>query len=188
MDKKLMLFFAFLLSGLITTLAVEYFLSGKFNLAYLLGILLGSLLGWIILSSSGRPWIFRVGMAFGVLFVPGGWVGFIRFLASLFSIQLPVWSIVVLYLLGVFVMLIFFMRSTSRSGEGRPIHLPLVDERQAAHFSLSGYWAFLFLNLLIIGALLQPWVPRGQVGLWIVILIAGLVFWGAFQLVLDLKR
>lgn len=188
MDKKLMWFFAFLLSGLIATLAVEYFVTGEFNLAYLLGILFGSLLGWIILSSSERPWIFRVGIAFGVLFVPGGWVGFVRFLAALFSIELPVWSMVVLYLLGVFVMLIFFMRSMSCSGEERPIHLPLLDERQASHFSLSGYWAFLFLNLLIIGALLQPWVPRGQNGLWVGILIAGLVFWGAFQLVLDLKR
>lgn len=68
------------------------------------------------------------------------------------------------------------------------IGIPVVDERQQHHTFLSGYLSFLFLNLLVIGALLQPWVPYNQLGLWIGVLVAGLVFWTANLLLLDLKR
>ncbi len=65
---------------------------------------------------------------------------------------------------------------------------PMVDERHRYHAHLSAYRAFLFLNLLIIAALLQPWLSPGHLGLWIGVLFAGLLFWAANLLILDRKR
>lgn len=64
---------------------------------------------------------------------------------------------------------------------------PTVDERQRYHVHLSGYWAFLLLNLLVVGALLQPWLARGHLGMWIGILSIGLIFWAGSLLILDQK-
>ena len=64
----------------------------------------------------------------------------------------------------------------------------MIDERQQQHNLLAGYCSFLFLNFLLIGGLLQPWVPHAQTGLWTGILMVGLGFYLACLRVLDRRR
>lgn len=71
---------------------------------------------------------------------------------------------------------------------GRDRIEPQVDERYEYHAFLSGYRAFLFLNLLLIAALLQPWVAHGRLALWVGVLFAGLLFWVANLLILERRR
>lgn len=188
MEKKLMWFLAMLLTMMITVITVQYFLAGNINPFGLLGVVLGAATGWALIFSPRRSWTYWVGMLFWVIFVPAGFVGLVGFIASLLAVALPTWGVATIYFLGVLAMLFFFIRNTSRSEIEEIYNRPVVDERYQYHFGLSGFWAFLFLNLLIIGALLQPWVPRGQLGLWIGVLIASLVFWGANLLILERKR
>lgn len=188
MEKKLMWFLAMLLTMMITVIAVQYFLAGNINPFGLLGVILGAAIGWALISGPHRSWTYWVGMLFWVIFVPAGVVGLIGFIVSLLAVALPTWGVATIYLLGVLAMLFFFIHNRSRLGIEEIANRPLVDERYQNHFGLSGFWAFLFLNLLIIGALLQPWVPRGQLGLWIGVLIASLVFWGANLLILERRR
>jgi hypothetical protein len=188
MQKNLMWFFAVLLTMVITTITVQYFWSGNLNPAYLLGVVLGSVIAWIIISTPRRPWVYWVGMLFWAIFVPAGLLGLIRLFVSLLSIALPTWADVAIYLLGVLAILLFFIYNNSRIRIEEIGNRPFVDERYQYHYGLSGFWAFLFLNLLIIGALLQPWVPQGQLGLWIGVLIASLVFWGINLLILEQNR
>lgn len=187
MDKKLMWFFAMLLTMLITTIAVQYFWIGNLNPAALLGIILGAAIGWLILSRPKKSWTFWVGTLFWVLFVPAGILGFIRFLASQISIELTTWTAVTIYILGVLAVLFFSINNASLHGINEIHNQPLIDERVQAHYSLSGFWAFIFINLLIMGALLQPWIPLNQLGLWIGVLVIGLLFWGANLLILERK-
>lgn len=65
---------------------------------------------------------------------------------------------------------------------------PMVDERQQHHVVLSGYKAFLFLNLLLIGALVQPYVSHDHLGLWVGVLVAGLAYWVVNLVLLDRTR
>lgn len=67
----------------------------------------------------------------------------------------------------------------------RPTPEPILDERHQQHNLWSGYWSFLFLNLLLIAALLQPWVLHSQTGLWIGILVAGTGFYLGSLLILE---
>jgi hypothetical protein len=175
MEKKLMWFAALLLTMLVTTITVQYFLTGNINPLVLLGVVLGASIGWSLVSNTRRPWTYSVGMLFWVIFVPAGFVGLVGFIASLLSFEFPLWGMATIYLLGVLAMLFFLIHNTSRSGIEEIYSRPVVDERYQHHFGLSGFWAFLFLNLLIIGALLQPWIPQNQLGLWIGVLVSGLV-------------
>jgi len=76
----------------------------------------------------------------------------------------------------------------SRVGSRRGMAEPLLDERHRQHNLWAGYWSFLFLNLLLIAALLQPWAPHSQTGLWVGILIAGTGFYLGSLLILERKR
>ena len=186
MDKKLMWFFAFLLSMMITLLAVQYFWYGNLNPAALLGVMAGSAIGWILMTNHKKTWLFWIGMIFWVLFVPVGLVGLIRLIVPFLSIELTALSTFALYLLGVMAMLLFYIL-TARHGTDQIHNLPMVDERYQYHAGLSGFWSFMFLNFLIIAALLQPWIPQGQIGLWIGVLLSGLIFWGGNLLLLERK-
>lgn len=188
MEKKLMWFAALLLTMLVTTITVQYFLTGNINPLGLLGVVLGASIGWTLISNSRRSWTYSVGMLFWVVFVPAGFVGLVGFVASLLAIEFPSWGVATIYLLGVLAMLFLFLHNTSRFGIEEMYSRPVVDERYQYHFGLSGFWAFLFLNLMIIGALLQPWISQNQLGLWIGVLVSSLVFWGANLLILERKR
>jgi len=186
-DKKLMQFFAMLLSGLIVIIAVQYFREGNLNPAPLLGFILGAAIAWLLISSPKRPWTFWVGTVFWILFVPAGFLGFIRFLASQLSFELTTWASILIYLIGVLGVLLFFIYNASRYGLNEIYSQPIMDERVQSLYGLSGFWAFIFMSLLIIGALLQPWIPLNQLGLWIGVLIAGLVFWVVDLSILERK-
>ena len=183
-----MWFFAMLLTMMITTIAVQYFWTGNLNPAALLGIILGAAIAWLIISSPKKPWTFWIGVVFWVLFVPAGLLGFIRFLMSWLSIGLTTWAAVSIYLIGVLGVVLFFIFNVSRFGVNQIYNQTIIDERVQSHYGLSGFWAFIFINLLIMGALLQPWIPQSQLGLWIGILLAGLIFWGTNLLILERKR
>jgi hypothetical protein len=188
MDKKLMWFFAMLLTMIIATVAAEYFFSGGFNVAYLLGVMLGTALAWYILSAPKKRWLYWVSMLAWVLFLPGASLGLARYIASLLSITITTFGYVMIYLIGALVMLFLFIRTRPRSEVEAIYNRPVIDERYIYHFGLSSFWSFLFVNLLLIGALLQPWVAHSQLGLWIGVMIAGLVFWITNLAILERKH
>jgi hypothetical protein len=188
MDKKLMWFFVLLLTLLTATVAAEYFSSGSFNLAYLLGEILGTSILWYILSAPKKRWLYWVSMLSWVLFIPGVTLGLVNYIAKRLSIEITTFVYVVIYLLGALVMLFFFIRTRPRSEIREIINRPVIDERYKNHFGVSSFWSFLFVNLLLIAALLQPWIPHSQLGLWIGVMIAGLVFWFANLAILERKR
>lgn len=188
MENKIMWFFALLLTMMVATISAEYFFSGRLNLAYLLGVMLGTAIAWLIISGPKKRWIYWLSMLSWVLFIPGASLGLARYIASLLSIKITTSGYIVIYLLGAMVMFFFFIRTRPRAEIEEIYNRPVIDERYKFHFGLSGFWSFLFLNLLVIGALLQPWVPQGQIGLWIGVLITGLVFWIAILVVLERKR
>lgn len=188
MEKKLMWFFSLWLTLMIATITVQYLYTGSLNLAYLLGTTLGTaIVGWLFISGPRRRWIYWAGMVSWVLIVPSGFIVLIRFIASLLSVKINTAGYIAIYLLGALANVFIFIR-THRAGIEEIYNRPQVDERYQYHFGLSSFWSFIFLNLLIIGALLQPWVSLGQIGLWIGVLIAGLVFWITNLLILEWKR
>jgi len=111
-------------------------------------------------------------------------VGVVLFILSLFSIHPTGGSMFGIYVAGI--VIIFYL--AKRFGAKHFFPDPVVDERIVLHYAWSGSLSFIFLNFLIIGALLQPWVALGQLGLWVGILIAGLLFWFASLIVLEMKK
>lgn len=182
-----MWFFGLWLSMMIATLAAQYFWTGNLNPIYLLGVTLGTVIAWLIISDPRRRWIYWAGMVSWVLIVPTGFIVLIRYIASLLFIRISTTGYVAIYILGALANVFLFIR-THRAGIEEIYTRPKVDERYQYHFGLSGFWSFIFLNLLIIGALLQPWVTLGKIGLWIGVLTAGLVFWIANLAILEWKR
>jgi hypothetical protein len=188
MDKKLMWFFSVLLAMLIATLTTQYIWSGRINPAYLLGILAGSAIAWIFLATPRKAWLFWVGTLFWVIFIPVGVVGLARWIASRLSVETPLWAAVGIGFLTFLAMLVYLFHNAARFRLEGGFERPVLDERHQYHFGVSGYWAFLFLNGLIIAALIQPWVSPGQIGLWIGVLVMGLIFWIANLIFLEWKR
>jgi hypothetical protein len=188
MDKKLMWFFALLLTIMIATVAVEYFISGSFNLAYLLGVMLGTAIAWFIISSPRKRWLYWASMLSWVLFYPGATLGLVRYIAIRLSIEITTAEYVIIYLLCAMLMFFFFIRTRPRAEIDAIYFRTVTDERYKYHFGVASFWSFLFVNLLLIGALLQPWVAHRQVGLWIGVMIAGVVFWIANLAILERKR
>jgi hypothetical protein len=188
MEKKLMWFFALLLTLMIATVAVEYFLSGSFNLAYLLGVMLGTAIAWFIISAPRKRWLYWVSMLSWVLFYPGVTLGLVRYIAIRLSIEITTAEYVIIYLLCAMLMFFFFIRMRPRAEIEAIYFRSVTDERYKYHFGVASFWSFLFVNQLLIGALLQPWVPHRQVGLWIGVMIAGLVFWITNLAILERKR
>lgn len=188
MDKKLMWFFALWLTLMIAVMSAEYFSSGSFNLAYLLGATLGTAIAWFIISAPKKRWIYWVSMLSWVLFIPAATLGLVRYIASLLSLNINTFGYVVIYLLGAIVMFFIFIGTRPRAKIEQIYHQPVIDERYKYHFAMASFWSFLFLNLLLIGALLQPWIPHSQLGLWLGVMIAGLVFWIACLVILETTR
>lgn len=188
MDKKIMWLFALLLTMMIATVAVEYFISGSFNLAYLIGVVFGTTIGWYILSAPKKRWLYWASMLSWVLLIPGATLGLVNYIATRLSIEITTFGYVVIYLLGALVMLFYFIRTRPRAEIEEIMNRSVIDERYKYHFGVSSFWSFLFLNLLLIGALLQPWISHSQLGLWIGVMIAGLVFWIANLVILERKR
>jgi hypothetical protein len=181
-----------LLAMMISMLAGEYFfsgsLNGSLNVVYLLGMMLGTAIVWLITSGPRKRWLYWAGLISWVFFMPGATLGLVRYIATRFSIQITNSGYVTIYLLGALAMAVFYTRTASRAGRVGQINPPKLDERYQYHIGISGFWAFLFLNVLIIGVLLQPWMTASPIGLWITVLIAGLVFWVISLMILERKR
>jgi hypothetical protein len=185
MDKKMMWWLAYLLIMIIATISAEYFFYGSFNLAYLLGVIVGTSLGWLIINSPKKPWVYWLSMLSWIVLIPGATLGFVRYIASLLSIKITIYGYVVIYLLGAMLMILFYIRTWSRAKVQEIVNRPVVDERYQLHFGTASFWSFLFINFLMIGALLQPWIPYSQPGLWIGVMIAGTVFWVIYLGILE---
>lgn len=115
-----------------------------------------------------------------VISVPIVFVVLVYLIFSLFSIHLTLRHLLGIYLAGVAVVLPLLIKSSMK--DASPEKLAESTERQ---ITWSGYWSFLFLNFLIIGALVQPWLPLDHKALWVGVLIAGSVFWLAFMFILE---
>lgn len=172
---------------MVASTAGQYFFAGNIEPDLLLGITLGMGIVWLIISRPRKSWLYWLILAFTVLTTPAILVGFIWSIAFLLAVEIPLPVSIAVYILGAFLMLFLFRRRTSRYTV-EEIFQPSLDERGQTHLSLSGLWSFFFLNLLIIGALLQPWVPLGQIGLWIGVLMSGLIFWIICLFILEQKR
>lgn len=184
MKNKAVWFVAFLVAYLITNIAVQFFWKGIVNPGQVLAAFIGITIGFLIVASPKNLLVRRIGTVLVALSVPIALVGLVSLFLSLFSIHLTRWSILGIYILGVLAILYL----TVRFGTKQFFREPVMDERSLLHYAWSGSLSFIFLNFLIIGALLQLWVPLDQLGLWIGVLVTGLLFWIITLVVLEMKK
>ncbi|ADH61209.1 hypothetical protein Tmath_1498 [Thermoanaerobacter mathranii subsp. mathranii str. A3] len=184
MKNKLVWFVVFLVAYLITNVAVQFFWKGIINPGQVLGAVIGIAIAFLIVAAPKNSIVLWIGAVLVVLSVPIALVGLVSLFLSMFSIHFTGWGIIGIYVLGVLAILYL----TMRFGSKQFFQNPVMDERSLLHYAWSGSWSFIFLNLLIIGALLQPWIAFDQLGLWVGVLIAGLLFWLTTLVILEMKK
>lgn len=184
MKNKLVWFVVFLVIFLIVGVAVQFFRDGIINPVQVLAGAVGVALALFLDIAPKKPFVLWLGVFFTALGVPIVLVGVVLFVLSLFSIQ-PAGGIMFgVYVAGIIIILCLAKRFGSKCF----FQDPIIDERIMLHYTWSGSLSFIFLNILIIGALLQPWIAFDQLGLWVGILIAGLLFWFASLVILEMKK
>ncbi|NLP44870.1 MAG: hypothetical protein GX351_09625 [Peptococcaceae bacterium] len=184
MKNKLVWFTVFLVVYLITNIAVQFFWKGVIHPGQVLGAFIGIVIAFFIVAAPKNLIVRRLGTVLFVISAPIVLVGLISLFLSMFSIHLTGWGIIGIYVLGVITVLFLTMSFGSKEF----FKTPVTDERNLLHYAWSGFWSFVFLNLLIIGALLQPWIELNQLSLWVGVLTAGLLFWLTTLIVLERFR
>ncbi len=199
--KKFVWAILLLFGTVVGGLAVQHFFWESLNPFLIFGQIFGVLIGYLIIFAN-RYFFWAVLMVI-ILALPIVFVGLLSELLALLSIELVGWSLIVLYVIALLIVSTLFIiygpkylfkDKTSSKGDpantwpfiGKLIDPPL-DEKSLNHFAWSAAWSFLILNCLIIGALLQPWVPLNDLGLWIGVLMAGTLFWIATMIALELR-
>ncbi len=184
MKNKLVWFAVFLVGYLVTSVVVQFFWHGVINPGQVLAAVVGIAIAFLMIAGPKNSMVLWIGAVLVAISVPIALVGLASLFLSMFSIHFTRWGIIGIYVLGVLAILYL----TVRFGSKQFFENPVMDERSLLHYAWSGSWSFVFLNLLIIGALLQPWIALDQLGLWIGILIAGLVFWLTTVVILEMKK
>lgn len=184
MKNKVVWFIVSLVAYLITNMAVQFFWKGTVNPGQVLAAFVGITIGFLVVAAPKNSLVLWIGTVLVVLGTPIALVGFVSLLFSLSSIHLPGWGMAGIYILGALAILYL----TIRFGTKQFFQDPAIDERNLLHYAWSGFWSFIFLNFLIIGALLQPWIALNQLGLWIGVLVTGLLFWIITLIVLEMKK
>ncbi len=184
MKNKVIWFLVFLVAYLITNIAVQFFWEGIVNPGQVLAAFIGITIGFLVVASPKNLLVRLIGTVLVALSVPIALIGLVSLFLSLFSIHLTGWSMLVIYIQGVLAVLYL----TVRFGTKQFFREPVMDERGLLHYAWSGSLSFIFLNFLVIGALIQPWVALNQLGLWIGILITGLLFWIITLVILEMKK
>jgi len=184
MKNKLVWFVVFLVTSLITNIAIQFFGKSAVDPKQVLAAIIGITIGFLIIAAPKNLIIRWIAGVLAAVSMPIVLVGLVFLLFSLFSIHLTGRIIIGIYILGVLIILYLMLRF----GTKQFFREPVMDERNLLHFAWSGSWSFLFLIFLVIGALLQPWIALDQLGLWIGVLIAGLLFWIITLVILEMKK
>jgi hypothetical protein len=184
MQNKLVWFGVFVVMFLIISVIVQFFKEGIVDPVRLLATAAGLAIAFFINIAPKKPIVLWIGLVLTALSVPIILVGVVLAVLSIFSINPSGESMLVIYILGI--VIIFYL--AKRFGVSHFFPDPVIDERIVLHYAWSGSLAFIFLNFLIIGAIIQPWIALDQLGLWIGILIAGLLFWFASLVLLEMKQ
>lgn len=184
MKNKLVWFVVFAVIFLTSSVIFQFFKDGIINPVRLLASAGGIAIAFSINIAPKKPIVLWIGLVLTALSMPIILVGVVLFILSLFSIYPAGESMLVIYILGI--VIIFYL--AKRFGVKHFFPDPVIDERIVLHYAWSGFLAFIFLNFLIIGAIIQPWIALDQLRLWIGILIAGLLFWFASLVLLEMKQ
>lgn len=183
MKNKPFLWFAmFFLTYLIASVVFQYLIDRTINPIHLFGGALGIILAFLISTLSNKHSLFLwVATGLAIITMPIILVSFTTIITSFFAIQLPKEIIFAVYILGVFIISFFFIKR----GIKWFFREPTMDERNVLHLAWSGILAYFFLSLLLIGAILQPWIPLNQLSLWIGILTVSFLFWFISLVILE---
>lgn len=184
MKNKLVWFAVFMVVFLIISVTVQFFKESIVDPVRLLATAGGIVIAFFLNIAPKKPIVLWIGLVLTALSMPIILVGLVLAVLSIFSIHPGGASMLGLYVLGI--VIIFYL--AKRFGVRHFFPDPVVDERMVLHYAWSGSWSFIFLNFLIIGAIIQPWIALNQLGLWIGILIAGLLFWFASLVLLEMKK
>ena len=181
MKNKLLHYSVMLMGLLIAVVACQYIDSGTIDPLTPFGVVIFFAVAFFSFSGlTKEQFTLGLGRFLGAISVPVVFVVLVYFILSLFSIHLTLKHLLGIYLFGAAIVLPFLIKSSKKDASPGQ-----VDERAERQITWSGYWSFLFLNFLIICALVQPWVPLDQNALWVGVLIAGLVFWLTFMFILE---
>ena len=184
MQNKLVWFAVFAVMFLIISVTLQFLKDGIVDPVRLLALASGIAIAFFINVAPKKPIVLWIGLVLTALSVPIILVGVVLAILSIFSIHPGGAVMLGIYVLGI--VIIFYL--AKRFGVKHFFPDPVVDERIVLHYAWSGSLSFIFLNFLIIGAIIQPWIALDQLGLWIGILIAGLLFWFASLVLLEMKK
>lgn len=186
MKNKLVWFVVFATMFLIISVILQFFKEGIIDPWRLLATATGIAIALFINIAPKKPIVLWIGLLFSALSMPIILVGIVLLVLSIFSIHPTGASMLGVYVLGIVIILYL----TKRFGVKHffPDPDPVMDERIVLHYVWSGSLSFIFLNFLIIGAIIQPWIALDQLGLWIGVLSAGLLFWFASLVLLEMKK
>lgn len=181
MKNKLLHYSVMLMGLMIAAVACQYIDNGTIDPLTPFGVVIFFAVAFFSFGGlTKEQFTLGLGRFLGAISVPIVFVVLVYFILSLFSIHLTLQHLLGIYLAGAAIVLPFLIKSSMKdTSPGQ------VDEKTERQITWSGYWSFLFLNFLIIGALVQPWVPLNQKALWVGVLIAGLVFWLTFMFILE---
>ncbi|TEB08582.1 hypothetical protein Psch_02146 [Pelotomaculum schinkii] len=184
MKNKIVWFMVFSVIFLIISVILQFFKDGIIDPVRLLASAGGIGIAFFINIAPKKPIVLWIGLVLTALSMPIILVGVVLLILSIFSIHPTGGSMLGIYVLGI--VIIFYL--AKRFGVKHFFPDPVVDERIVLHYAWSGSLSFIFLNFLIIGAIIQPWIALDQLGLWIGILISGLLFWFASLVLLEMKK
>lgn len=184
MKNKLVWFAVFAVMFLIISVILQFFKDGIIDPWRLLATATGIAIVFFINIAPKKPIVLWIGLVLTALGVPIILVGMVLLVLPIFSIHPTGASMLGIYVLGIVIILYL----AKRFGVKHFFADPVMDERIVLHYAWSGSLSFIFLNFLIIGAIIQPWIALDQLGLWIGVLIAGLLFWFASVVLLEIKK
>jgi|LSQX01.2.fsa_nt_gb hypothetical protein len=184
MKNKLVWFVVFVAMFLIISVILQFFKEGIIDPWRLLATATGIAIAFFINIAPKKPIVLWIGLLLSALSMPIILVGIVLLILSIFSIHPTGASMLGVYVLGIVIILYL----AKRFGVKYFFADPVMDERMVLHYAWSGSLSFIFLNFLIIGAIIQPWIALDQLGLWIGVLSAGLLFWFASLVLLEMKK
>jgi hypothetical protein len=179
--NKLLHYSVMLLGLLIAAVACQFFSGGTIEPLTPFGVVIFLAAAFFSFGDlTKEQFALGLGRFLGAISLPVVFVVLVYFILSLLSIHLTLQHLLAIYLAGVAIILPLLIKSSMKDALRDQ-----VDEGTERYITWSGHWSFLFLNFLIICALVQPWVPLDQNALWVGVLIAGLVFWLTFMFILE---
>jgi hypothetical protein len=170
------------LAGITAVLIIDYATGLAFRTGSILGILSGWFLGYIILAWSrkqkhaGTAWALFM---FFFLLIPMVFFIFIMTLNKMLHWQLPFGVLMLIYAAVLVVIFLLSQRVLGQLMDTPPPwgQTPKPDERVTNLLVRAAHPAFIILTVVILLALLQPWLHYDDLRLWLGALAVGELFW-----------